>query len=302
MITCRLKGGLGNQLFQIFTIMAYSIRHRIPFVFPYSLVIGIDNRQRTYWDTFLAGIKHYTNRNGIISDHILSTFSKYLGAHGYQEIPLWTDMPMIFDGYFQSWRYFSGEYSRIYEWLDIDRLKLSTPRIDTGTVPTISLHFRVGDYANIQCYHPVLPPEYYEHAILHLVHTIRYGSCAHIIVFYEAGDAEYVVSVVGRLRACLPNTLGFSYVDTAIPDWQQMLMMSKCDHHIIANSTFSWWGAVFSRNTIDETNTNEKVICYPSVWYGHQLYYLPVADLFPANWTMINVDPGQVNRQCKCFG
>jgi hypothetical protein len=300
MITCILKGGLGNQLFQIFAVMAYSIRYRVPFVFPYLLVVGEDNRRRTYWDTLLSGVKHYTNQDGLITNDTLSRFSVYSGAHGYQEIAAGLYAPTTLDGYFQSWRYFSGEYSRIYEWLDIDGLKRALPHIDTGMAPTISVHFRVGDYATIQCYHPVLPPEYYEHAIRHTIGIIENGAFSHIRVFYEAGDAEYVASVVRRLRDCLPPTLTFSYVDTAIPDWQQMLMMSRCDHHVIANSTFSWWGAIFSRNVIDESDTR-KVVCYPSIWYGHQLYYIPVDDLFPANWTSIDVDPSQVNRDCNCF-
>jgi hypothetical protein len=301
MITGILKGGLGNQLFQIFAIMAYSIRHRVPFVFPYSLTVGVDNRRRTYWDTLLSGVKHYTNQDGLITDDALSRFSTYNGSHGYQEIPGGLDAPTTMDGYFQSWRYFSGEYSRIYEWLDIDGLKRALPRIDTGTAPTISVHFRVGDYADIQCYHPILPADYYENAIRHIIHRIPDGLNSHIRVFYEGGDAEYVGSAVARIRGRLPSTLVFSYVDTAIPDWQQMLLMSQCDHHVIANSTFSWWGAVFSRNTIGESNPDHKQVCYPSVWYGHQLYYIPVADLFPANWTVIDVDESQVNPGCICY-
>ena len=55
--------------------------------------------------------------------------------------------------------------------------------------------------------------------------------------------------------------------------------MSLCEHNIIANSTFSWWGAYFN------TNVN-KIVCYPSLWFGKNCNN-NVKDLFPEKWIKI---------------
>ena len=55
-------------------------------------------------------------------------------------------------------------------------------------------------------------------------------------------------------------------VDDNIPDWKQMLIMANCDANIIANSTFSWWGAYFNKNP-------KKIVCYPNVWFGQSIKF-----------------------------
>ena len=72
----------------------------------------------------------------------------------------------------------------------------------------------------------------------------------------------------------------FHFVRDTIADWQQMLLMSVCDHNIIANSTFSWWGAYFNTNP-------QKVVCYPSVWFGPGVAHNTM-DLCPESWAKID--------------
>ena len=57
--------------------------------------------------------------------------------------------------------------------------------------------------------------------------------------------------------------------------------MSICHHNIIANSTFSWWGAYFNSNP-------EKIVCYPSLWFG-SYYPVDVKDLCPPSWNRIRI-------------
>ena len=72
----------------------------------------------------------------------------------------------------------------------------------------------------------------------------------------------------------------FIKLGNELDDWEEMLVMSLCQHNIIANSTFSWWGAYFNEN-------KEKIVCYPSLWFGEALSHYNTKDLHPTKWTRI---------------
>jgi hypothetical protein len=311
MITCNLKGGLGNQLFQIFTVVAYSFRVKNPFIFMYIDKLAGETPRPAYWDTLLSRLHKYTNYDKLITNEVLATFPKYNGDHGYTEIPILENRNVCLDGFFQSYKYFQNEFTRIYELLDIETIKSQVIfNNNTCTFPnntdmlTISLHFRVGDYINKQCYHPVLPLIYYERSIQHIMNECPPIKTYHVYVFFEQKDIEYVKGAVSKLSSRFPM-ITFDLV-TEETDWKQMILMSKCDHHIIANSTFSWWGATFARNHIVGSSgefLTKKVVCYPSLWYGHQLYYINTTDLFNPDWTKITFFKSEMDMSyCRCFG
>jgi hypothetical protein len=87
----------------------------------------------------------------------------------------------------------------------------------------------------------------------------------------------------------ISNYLGhehFEYIlvdNHGLEDWEQMILMSLCDHHIIANSTFSWWGAYFN------SNPNKIVYC-PSVWFGPGYQDKNTVDLYPTTWKIVEAD------------
>lgn len=303
MITCVLKGGLGNQLFQIFATIAYSFRSKSPFVFPFVETIPGDTPRPTYWTTLLNGLYKYTNVDGLITNSVLESFYKYRGDHGYTEIPanIENRNNICLDGFFQSYKYFDAEYPRIYELLDIDGLKIQTNFPESpADMPTVSLHFRVGDYADKRCYHPVLPIIYYERALKHIAETTQDTSRFRIYVFFEEKDIQYVQNAISQLQVAVPDA-EFEFV-TEQSDWKQMILMSKCNHHIIANSTFSWWGATFASPFIDGFGTSPKIVCYPSIWYGHQLYYINTRDLFHPGWSKIEFTESEMDKSyCRCF-
>jgi hypothetical protein len=72
----------------------------------------------------------------------------------------------------------------------------------------------------------------------------------------------------------------FERADNTLADWQQMLLMSLCKDNIIANSTFSWWGAYFNTNPT-------KSVCYPAKWF-HPKAGNNIEDLCPNDWTAID--------------
>ena len=78
--------------------------------------------------------------------------------------------------------------------------------------------------------------------------------------FGEKQDKTHNENIINILRETYPQ-LEFIKVSNNYTDWQQMLIMSLCTHNIIANSSFSWWGAYFN------TNSN-KIVIFPSIWFG----------------------------------
>ena len=74
------------------------------------------------------------------------------------------------------------------------------------------------------------------------------------------------------------NKCDFIKISNDITNYEQMLLISNCDNIIIANSTFSWFGAYFS---------NSKHILYPKKWFGPANKDKELKDLFPENWIEI---------------
>ena len=73
----------------------------------------------------------------------------------------------------------------------------------------------------------------------------------------------------------------FIPVNHLLKDYEQLLLMSSCRHNIMANSTFSWWGAYFNTHS-------DKIVCYPSKWFGSSSNH-NTRDLFPSVWNEIEV-------------
>ena len=73
------------------------------------------------------------------------------------------------------------------------------------------------------------------------------------------------------------QTINFISIDTSIEDWKQLLIMSNCEHNIISNSSFSFWGAYFNNN-------NNKIVFHPDLWYGIKGPQINPKDICPLNW------------------
>jgi hypothetical protein len=139
----------------------------------------------------------------------------------------------------------------------------------------ISMHFRVGDYKYFPEHHPILPLSYYTSALNVMM---RMTSARRVLYFYEEGDKEHVDEYIRLLKPLFPD-MCFISIDTTIPDYEQLALMSCCSHQIIANSTFSWWGGYFN-------TTPDKIVTYPSKWFG-PAQAKDTSDLFPTTWIKI---------------
>jgi len=197
---------------------------------------------------------------------------------------------IVLFGYFQSYKYFENETSQIIKYMKLQEKKQNMKSIMNsvcGNKRTISLHFRLGDYKSLAREYTPLGLDYYENSIAYILKTLGHdatpnatASEEHIVLYFcEENDFMEVELNINQLRIRFPSMV-FRRAPNNIEDWQSMLLMSCCDHNIIANSTFSWWAAYLN------TNPN-KIVCYPDNWFGPALPTHTTNDLCPPSWTKI---------------
>lgn len=306
MITCNLMGGLGNQLFQIFTVISYAIKYKQMFKFTSAEELGEDihTRRKTYWKDFLFKLSGflidiYPNFDIIYKEDKfpflpLHNQPAYMCSNSVwqkceespdEELLYNTNNNIMLHGYFQSHKYFQENYDIICRMLNIAEKRLDTLEevVDKHLSAqflekSISMHFRLGDYKKIPAYHPIMTPDYYKKALQYIVNHIDYTP--NVLYFCEDEDVEAVNETIQILKNEFP-TIEFERGTNTLDDWQQMLLMSCCNHNITANSSFSWWGAYFNVNPT-------KIVCYPSIWFGPAMSDVDVSDLFPDEWVKID--------------
>jgi len=279
MITCNLNGGLGNQLFQIFATIAYSLLYKIPFGFLYKESLGgrFHNRP-TYWHSFLSSLANFNYES--IPRMLPLREQNFM----YNELPSPVALKsenIVLSGYFQSYKYFAPFFSTICKLIRLDkqREQVLHEMVNIYDISNmVSMHFRLGDYKYLQNNHPLISIEYYKKSIAHITSSTNNPTLS-IMYFCEKDDNVEVLDKIDTLRIAFPEC-SFIKAPDNVDDWKQLLMMSCCRHHIIANSTFSWWGAYFNSN-------EDKIVCYPDPWFGPSANH-NVDDLFPDTWTRIS--------------
>jgi hypothetical protein len=300
MIVGYLMGGLGNQLFQIFMTISLSIDTNKPFFFPDKEKLS--STRHTYWNSFLSQLNPFLQTELFIKDNV----SKIINEEGfeYQEynLELIKTKNVLFYGYFQSYKFFEKNYRTIYNLINVDKYKneliykirqvnvlkniteLMTTDDDLNIYDkTISMHFRLGDYKNIQNCHPLMTLTYYSNCLKYLNKSGIDLREYKILYFCEnnLSDIRDVITIINDLQ------LEYPYLEfvrqTGLEDYEEMLLMSLCKHNIIANSTFSWWGAYFN-------NKEDKIVLYPNIWFGPILSNKNIKDLHPPSWIQISVN------------
>lgn len=258
MISCFLQGGLGNQLFQISATISLAIDMGVEHLFPFDhhhLPLQ-GNNVNTYRDNIFINLNplphNYFNK---IKPYDEPSFS-------YHKIPMMDDI--ILRGFFQSEKYFQHNQTYLKE---IFKMNEKTKKvIDTYNYlfenETCSLHVRRGDYLKFPNEHPVLPIEYYNKAME------NFNEGTTFIVFSD--DEKWVKeNIKGENIVYIQRN--YDYID--------LYLMTQCNHNIIANSTFSWWGAWLN------DNHNKKVVA-PTKWFGVNKK-LDTKDLIPERWVKI---------------
>ena len=141
------------------------------------------------------------------------------------------------------------------------------------------LHVRRGDYAKLQHTHPLLPMTYYDRAVR------EFGADVRFLVFCEQED----VAGVRKDFAALPDVLGRigAWIDTRIPDYLQLMMMAHCGAGgIIANSSFSCWGAYLGAHL-----NGAATYVAPMQWFVDTTMNAAIAGACLPGWIRIPPDP-----------
>ena len=281
MITCNLVGGLGNQLFQIFTTLAYAIKTKEKFIFLNSETVGkgITKVRNTYWNNLLYKLKNFLTHNFpnfIIIRETGFTFNDIISEINNTKI----NNNICLYGYFQSYKYFQDNYELIYKMLDIEKQKkiLLKSYSEFYLKNTVSMHFRIGDYKLFPNVYPILTYEYYEKAFEYIINFYKVieKHNLNILFFCEDKDLDEVNIIIEKLKNRFCHN-AISRAPNTLKDWEQMLLMSCCNHNIIANSSFSWWGAYLNTNF-------DKIVCYPETWFVNNT---DTKDLCPLEWIKI---------------
>jgi hypothetical protein len=161
-------------------------------------------------------------------------------------------------GYFQSEKYFKDyreDLLKEFQFKEEIKQKASDIR-NISNKKAISVHIRLGDYENLQGKHPICSVEYYIEAFK------RLPDDCFVYIFSDDTKKAFEIFKFLNKSFLMPETKD-QFVD--------MCLMTMCDYHIIANSSFSWWGAWLS---------NSKQVIAPSEWFGTD-------PSMPKNWSDI---------------
>lgn len=291
MIIVQLMGGLGNQMFQYALGRHLAMRHNVPLKL--DLQGFKDYKIRNY------DLNHFNIQENIATSRDLSrvffpfdgrfhTLGKILKVKltGVQQIQyikqrtldfqpeiLSLDDNIYLDGSWQSEKYFSDITDVIKKEFTVksnpDSLNNSYLNEITGC-ESVSVHIRRGDYISnpkTNQFHGTLDLEYYQDALKLVLEKM---DDPHFFVFSDDPDwAEHHIILSAPVTYIRHNTE---------KNFEDMRLMSSCKHHIIANSSFSWWGAWLASN-------KNKVVIGPKKWFREMNYC--DEDRMPDNWIRI---------------
>jgi hypothetical protein len=237
------SGRLGNQMFQYAALKVISYVMKQPVILPNHTSLKHDG-----FFNFTDG-KWYQQKLDLLDGFDLDC---QIGEIEGDSI--------ILEGYFQSYSYLKEHEKELIKEFIFKQPILDKCLLEMNKhLNPVSIHVRRGDYVA----HPnywVVTPEYFQEALNHFT------------------DQEYTFLVFSDDIEWCKNTFpeGVVYIE-GNNQFEDLCMMSLCNHNIIANSSYSWWGAFLNKNP------NKKVIA-PSNWFTEPK---PLNGLYPNNWIVI---------------
>lgn len=253
MISANLMGGLGNFMFQIAAAYDLAVRNKDECLILDTDVIVAHNELETYKKNIFHNVK-FTNKKP----------HHFYNEKSFEYTPIDYKSNIILRGYFQSEKYFNRE--KILDLYKIDNTSYEFIKNNIKEVldeDYISIHVRRGNYLSRQDRHPVQTINYYNEAISHFNKNSKFLVLSDDITWCKTNFKNLNVKFIENL-----------------PDYIDLNIMRFCKHNIIANSTFSWWGAWLNENP-------HKKIISPKNWFGPKKINFKTTDLIPNTWIQI---------------
>ncbi len=296
MIIVRLMGGLGNQMFQYAAGRRLAHIHNVHLKLDLSWFNNIENvntarryelhvfniiadtaspeevalLKRDKMSVFPEGIKKFINAINLFK---VSTWIREKHYHFDPAILKLTDNVYL-EGYWQSEKYFKDIEAIIRKEFTIKE-PLSGKNKEMAELirssAAVSIHIRRGDYVtnpSTNQFHGVCGLDYYSNCIEKIAGMIKKP---HFFVFSDEPEwAQNNLKLHYPTKIIAHNAAGMAYED--------LRLMSQCRHHIIANSSFSWWGAWLNPDP-------DKKVFAPKRWFKTNEYN--DADLIPKSWLRV---------------
>lgn len=281
MITVRVNGGLGNQMFQYATARALATKYHT------DLILDINEFDRYELRNF--ELDKFKIRASIVNKNYLvkKIFKKLnltkLVPNYYLEKSLKYDSELnnctknaYLEGYFQNERYFKLIRDELLvDFIIKDSLSSYTHELKNlieNSKNSVSLHIRRGDYISnnqTNSTHGTCSLEYYDKAIGYIKNQI-----GDLKIFVFSDDVEW-----SKENLKYDNIYFVEADKNKIPH-EDIYLMSLCNHNIIANSSFSWWGAWLNNN-------NEKIVIAPKRWFLDKEMQAQATGIVCENWRKI---------------
>jgi hypothetical protein len=173
------------------------------------------------------------------------------------------------NSYFQNELYFRDMEKIIRKDFEFKNSTIDKFNTDLGETmqneESISVHIRRGDYVGVRF---IAPIEYYQKAMAYLANKLRNPS-----FYIFSDDPEWA-----KLNLKTESNSSYITHNVASESYKDMYLMSKCKHNIIANSSFSWWGAWLNSN-------KNKIVISPTEWFPEK--GVSASDVVPSSWIML---------------
>ncbi len=269
MVYCNLKGGISNMMFQIAAAKSLAIDNNTDSCHPNLLshlnYLNVEN-------TYNPSMQHANDYMEIFRDiktNPIDTNLVYNYPFHYADYNI-KNNNFIINGFYQSEKYFQKHRKEILEMFKITNniqniinTKYDEIIHDIYNHIYTSIHVRRGDYIKFSDVHYLLPIEYYNEAIFKL----------------DSRTDKFII-FSDDIKWCKNNFIGdkFIFIEDE-KDYIEIYLMSMCDNHIIANSSFSWWGAWLN-------NKEDKMVIAPKKWFTNDNMH-DTSDIIPENWIKI---------------
>lgn len=250
------KGRLGNQLFQIAATISTAIDHNLAYVFPeWKYNQFLKNKIPVVNDlkpTHLYTEPSFRYNNIKLPGQALSVSDSLLAPE---------TCIYALEGYFQSRKYFEKyEYFIRKQFIPNQEIcDKFNKKYNSLNLTDCAIHVRRGDYVDLAYYHQI-KMDYYEVSMLKIN---QQTGITHFVIFSD--DIQW----------CKENFTNTAYNYAFVEgntDFEDLMLMSFFKHQIIANSSFSWWGAFLNKNP-------NKIVIFPEKWFG-EVANLDATDLY----------------------